>query len=72
MFSFIDIAMSEWEIILNEIEDSINLAAIRKSTLKGFPFAEEKVLKELEIKLGRSLKPNPVGRPKIKLGTATN
>ncbi|OGF47085.1 MAG: hypothetical protein A2452_00490 [Candidatus Firestonebacteria bacterium RIFOXYC2_FULL_39_67] len=72
MFSVVNIPKSNWKKALSDSEDHTSLTAIRKNTIKGFPFMEESSLKELEKVLGRPLKPNPVGRPSTKLGTATN
>ncbi len=65
MFSIIDASMDDWRKALGNIETLSDLTALRKHTINGFPFAEERSLEVLEKIIGRPLKPNPVGRPKL-------
>ncbi len=53
-----------WEATLRQREDDTEVSAIRHSTHRGRPLASEALLSKLEHRLGRRLRPLPVGRPK--------
>ncbi len=55
-----------WKRMLTDGDDKETLAALRLNTQTGRPLASDSFLNKLERKLGRRLRPLPVGRPKKK------
>ncbi|MEE9293401.1 MAG: transposase [Phycisphaerae bacterium] len=53
-----------WKSTLRRREDESDLSAIRLSTHRGRPLATDAFLRRLERRLGRRLRPLPVGRPR--------
>ena len=53
-----------WKTALREREDEAEVAALRLSTHRGRPLATDAFLAKLERRLGRRLRPLPVGRPR--------
>jgi putative transposase len=53
-----------WKTALREREDDTEVAALRLSTHRGRPLATDAFLAKLERRLGRRLRPLPVGRPR--------
>jgi putative transposase len=53
-----------WKQRLTDRDDPDTLAAIRLHTQTGRPLANDSFLSKLETKLGRRLRPLPVGRPR--------
>jgi putative transposase len=53
-----------WKEMLKDRDDKETLAALRLNTQTGRPLASDSFLSKLERKLGRRLRPLPVGRPK--------
>jgi len=53
-----------WKETLTDGDDKDELAALRLNTRTGRPLASDSFLSKLEAKLGRRLRPLPVGRPK--------
>ena len=54
----------DWEQVLREGIDVDRIEGVRLHTNRGRPLASDKLLSKLEVKLGRRLRPLPVGRPK--------
>jgi REP-associated tyrosine transposase len=54
----------DWRRFLQETEDPVQVAEIRRRTLVGRPFGSTKFVGRIEALLGRPLKPRPVGRPR--------
>jgi putative transposase len=52
-----------WKTALRERDDETEVAALRLSTHRGRPLATDAFLAKLERRLGRRLRPLPVGRP---------
>jgi putative transposase len=61
---------AKWQAELREPEDGELVARIRLSTHTGRPLATDRLLARLETRLGRRLRPLPVGRPSKKKSTA--
>ena len=57
-------APEEWRGLLSGRDDAELLAAIRRQTRVGRPLATDTFLSKLEQRLGRRLRPLPVGRPR--------
>ena len=55
-----------WRAILREPDDEKQIEKLRQHTFNGLPLAGDRFLAKLEAKLNRRLRPNPVGRPRIK------
>jgi len=55
-----------WKTILDDVEDESTVDTIRSSTLKGRPLGSDRFISKLETRLGRRLRPLPVGRPRKK------
>ena len=53
-----------WRNILQEIQSDEEIKRLRLNTHRGRPLAGDNLLSKLEKKLGRRLRPLPVGRPK--------
>lgn len=53
-----------WKSALRQRGDAAEVSAIRLSTHRGRPLATDAFLSKLEHRLGRRLRPLPVGRPK--------
>ena len=53
-----------WQAALREPDDDALVASLKLSTHTGRPLATDRWLARLEHKLGRRLRPLPVGRPK--------
>jgi putative transposase len=56
----------DWGEYLGRFDDKASVAALRYATHRGRPLGSESFLSRLEVKLGRRLRPLPVGRPKEK------
>ena len=54
---------SKWKSALDDPQDEAELTSIRLCTHRGRPLATDGVLSRLEHRLGRRLRPLPVGRP---------
>lgn len=54
----------KWRQALREPQDQRELSSLRLSTHRGRPLATDAFLSKLEHKLGRRLRPLPVGRPR--------
>jgi hypothetical protein len=54
----------DWSAWLAEKDDEKMLATMRRNTRTGRPVGEEKFVAELESRLGRGLRPRPIGRPR--------
>ncbi len=55
---------AEWRRALVCPDDESVLQAIRDQTLNGRPLGDERFVENLESRLGRSLTPRPIGRPR--------
>ena len=55
---------AQWKHALEEPQDGSELSSIRLCTHRGRPLASDSMLSRLERRLGRRLRPLPVGRPK--------
>ena len=55
---------AQWKGVLRQPEDETEVARLRLCTHRGRPLARDSFLSKLETKLGRRLRPLPVGRPK--------
>jgi len=53
-----------WKEMFTDGDDNEPLAALRLNTQTGCPLASDSFLSKLEHRLGRRLRPLPVGRPK--------
>ncbi|MGD2109963.1 MAG: transposase [Phycisphaerae bacterium] len=53
-----------WQQTLRETDDEETLSRLRLCTHRGRPLADDSFLSKLEHKLGRRLRPLPVGRPR--------
>jgi putative transposase len=53
-----------WRALLREPQDKASVDQLRLSTHRGRPLASDSLLSKLERKLGRRLRPLPVGRPR--------
>ncbi|MFH0980554.1 MAG: hypothetical protein V2A79_03330, partial [Planctomycetota bacterium] len=53
-----------WASALRRRENESDVSALRRSTHRGRPLATDAFLSKLEHRLGRRLRPLPVGRPK--------
>ena len=53
-----------WRRMLLSPEDEIVVADLRRSTMRGRPLAGDSLLAKIERRLGRRLRPLPVGRPR--------
>ena len=53
-----------WREALRQPEDAAETAALRLATHRGRPLATDSFMSKLEYRLGRRLRPQPVGRPK--------
>ena len=56
----------DWSAVLRRPEDDADVRQIRLSTHTGRPLATDSLLSRLERRLGRRLRPLPVGRPRKK------
>lgn len=63
---------ARWRTALTKRPDEEGCRAIRLATHRGRPLATDSFLSKLERKLGRRLRPLPVGRPKKKKPTTKN
>jgi putative transposase len=54
----------KWRKTLREPEDDELIDRLRRNTMTGRPLATDKTIARLERRLGRRLRPLPVGRPK--------
>jgi len=59
-----------WKTLLEGVEDESMVGTIRTSTFKGVPLGSDRFISKLETRLGRRLRPLPVGRPRKKKKTA--
>jgi len=59
-----DWSVAKWKKELQRAEDDGLTSQLRRSTHTGRPLATDRFLSKLEHKLGRRIRPNPVGRPK--------
>ena len=57
-------ALAKWKSALRQPEDESELSRIRLTSQRGRPLATDAFLSKLEHRLGRRLRPLPVGRPK--------
>lgn len=55
-----------WKELLQEIQPDEEISHLRLHTHRGRPLASDSMMSKLEKKLGRRLRPLPVGRPKQK------
>ncbi|MBN2375235.1 MAG: transposase [Sedimentisphaerales bacterium] len=55
-----------WQKILQEYQPDEEIKRLRLNTHRGRPLAGDSLISKLETKLGRRLRPLPVGRPKKK------
>jgi len=55
-----------WKAFIGDFDDEVHLEGIRKKTMTGRPFADEDIIKKLEMTLIRKLTSMPKGRPKNK------
>ncbi len=60
---------AKWKRELHRPEDQARTDQLRHSTHTGRPLASDRWLSKLERKIGRRLRPNPVGRPKTRKKT---
>jgi putative transposase len=60
----------QWQKALRDPEDDELIGRLRRSTMTGRPLATDKTIAKLERRLGRRLRPLPVGRPKQKANTS--
>jgi hypothetical protein len=56
----------DWKELLQEIQPDEEISHLRLHTHRGRPLASDSMMSKLEKKLGRRLRPLPVGRPKQK------
>jgi len=56
----------EWKELLRQDPSADDLGALRRSTSRGRPLGSDSFLSKLEAKLGRRLRPLPIGRPRRK------
>jgi len=56
----------DWKRLLMEPEDEAEVRRLRLSTHRGRPLGSDSFLSKLERRLGRRVRPWPVGRPKKK------
>jgi putative transposase len=54
----------DWRKILQEVQPDEEIKRLRLNTHRGRPLAGDSLMSKLEKKLGRRLRPLPVGRPK--------
>jgi putative transposase len=54
----------EWKRALEQPQDEAELSSIRLATHRGRPLASDSLLSKLERRLGRRLRPGPLGHPK--------
>ena len=54
----------DWQDMLTLKEEKESLEAIRLATHRGRPLASDSFLAKLEVRLGKRLRPLPVGRPR--------
>jgi putative transposase len=54
----------DWKAVLRRPEDETQTARLLLNTYTGRPLASDRLLSKLEVRLGRRLRPLPVGRPK--------
>ena len=55
---------TDWKRALEQPQDEAELSSIRLATHRGRPLASDSSLSKLERRLGRRLRPLPIGRPK--------
>ena len=55
---------TEWKRVLEQPQDEAELSSIRLATHRGRPLGSDSFLSKLERRLGRRLRPLPIGRPK--------
>jgi len=55
---------ARWKETLTEPDDAADVRRLRLCTHRGRPLADDSFLSKLERRLGRRLRPKPVGRPK--------
>lgn len=56
----------QWRQMLEREEDPSLRLRLKQATLRGRPFGSDRFVREIEAKVGRPLRPSPVGRPKMK------
>ncbi|MBN1489940.1 MAG: transposase [Phycisphaerae bacterium] len=59
-----DWSPAKWKHELERPDDEALTEQLRRSTYTGRPLATDRLLARLETRIGRRLRPNPVGRPK--------
>lgn len=57
----------DWKDVLSRPEDDEAVGLVRLNTSRGRPLGSDSFISKLEHKLGRRLRPLPVGRPKKKI-----
>ncbi len=61
-----------WRAALQEADDTAAADGLRRNTMRGRPLASDSLLSKLETRLGRRLRPLPIGRPRKTAGSKTS
>ena len=64
-----DWSVAKWKKQLQRPEDDKLILQLRRGSQTGRPLAADSFLSKLERKLGRRIRPNPIGRPKTQKKT---
>jgi hypothetical protein len=63
---------ADWRAALTQPQDEKAIASLRLCTSRGRPLGSDSFVSKLERRIGRRLRPLPLGRPPKKKGTTAN